>query len=231
MNKKSNYFLLFISFFLPFSLAAQNEEWGKHHIKFTPTRLINALYPGLELGYEYCYGSFSSQFSAAYLINTGIFPNLNSINGYHIKFEEKYLVGRIKKSKPPTNSSRKYLSAEINYNYVKLNENRLFLPVEYEQIDWSEQEQYAYKGNFDLQRKAIVANLKVGVQFKCKKILLEPCAGIGIGFQNVSHYNKPHPDDILFYPGPDMDFTSFTDEEGFNILPNFTISFRIGYIF
>ena len=212
MNKKSNCFSLLIFFLLPFSSTAQNEEWGKHRIKFTPSRLTNVLYPGLELGYEYYYGSFSSQFSAAYLINTGIFPYLNSINGYHIKFEEKYLVGRIKKRKPPTDRAKKYLSVEINYNYVKLNQSSLFLPAEYEQIDWYEQEQYAYKGNFDLNRKAVVANFKAGIQIKYKKILLEPCAGIGVGFQNVSHYNKPNPDDSLFYPGPDLDFTSFTDE-------------------
>ena len=216
---------------LPFSLTAQNEEWGKHHIKFTPTRLINALYPGLEFGYEYCYSNFSSQFSAAYLINPGIFPNINSLNGYHIKFEEKYLVGRLKKGKPPTNTIRKYLSVEVNYNYVKINQNNLFLPAEYEKIDWYEKEQYAYSGNFNLQRETVVANIKVGVQFKRKRILLEPCAGIGVGFQNVSHYNKPNPNDSFFYPGPGFDFTRFTDEEGFHILPNFTISFRIGYVF
>ena len=111
MNTKSKYFLLFIFFLLPFSLTAQNAEWGKHNIKFTPTRLVNLLYPGLELGYEYYYSRFSSQLSAAYLIDTGIFPRFNSINGYHIKFEEKFFLGKTKKWIP-----RMYLSTEINYN-------------------------------------------------------------------------------------------------------------------
>ena len=125
MKKKRNYFSLLIFTLLSFSLAAQqNEEWGKHHLKFTPTRLTNCLYPGVELGYEYNYGSLSSQFSAAYLLDLGFFPMVNSLNGFHIKFEEKYLVGRLKKSKPPTNTTRKYLSAEINYNYVKQNQHR-----------------------------------------------------------------------------------------------------------
>ena len=116
-------------------------------------------------------------------------------------------------------------------NYAILNQNHIFLPAEYEQIDWHEKEQYAYIGNFDLQRKAVVANLKAGVQFKLKKIVLEPCAGIGVGFQNVSHYNKPHPDDILYYQPGGFDVHMLSDKEGFSILPNITMSFRIGYIF
>ena len=34
------------------------KEWGKHQIKFTPTRMINLYYPGLEFGYEYRYNRF-----------------------------------------------------------------------------------------------------------------------------------------------------------------------------
>ena len=158
-------FTLMAFLLLPFLVTAQKEEWGKHRLKFTPTRLINVFNPGLELGYEYCYGRFSSQVSAAYLFDP--FSNTNnSFNGYHLKFEEK-LFCRIQ---PSNNMVKFYLSTEISYNSVKENRNRSFIPAEYKHIDWEEQEQYAYSDNFDSQRKVAVTYLKFGVQIRFRKI-------------------------------------------------------------
>ena len=227
--KNSCYTLVFFLLF-PFSLMAQNDEWGKRRVYFTPTRLINLLYPGLEFGYEYRYGRFSSQFSAAYLFS--LFPsNYNSLTGYHMKFEEKYYI----KKKPSSRRVKFFVSAETSYNYVNLNQFQRFIPPEAELIDdWEEREQYAYEGNMDLHRKAIITNFKFGAQFKSKKIIFENSAGLGIGFQNVTHYNKPNPNDILYYSpsyGSGFPFQEFADKEGFSILPNITISIKIGYVF
>ena len=224
MNKQSIYLFFVVFLLFPFSLMAQNEEWEKHRIKFTPTRMVNLFYPGLELGYEYCNGNFSSQLSAAYLLN--FFNSYNSLNGYHVKFEEKYFFKR----QPSNNRVKIYLSAEINYNYAKLNQNLMFSTTEYEQSDLWEHGEYEYSGNFDLKRKSIVTNLKMGTQIRFRKIIFEPCAGIGIGFQNVVLYNKRHPDDILLN-SECFTIYNLTDKEGFSILPNFTMSFRIGYMF
>ena len=228
MNKK-NIGLLVIAFLLfPISLMAQKEEGEKHRIKFTPTRLVEILYPGLELGYENRYGSFSSQFSAAYLVDIfGVLMDTHSLNGYHFKFEEKYFSQKL----PTKKWFKSYVSVEINYNYVKQNTYVYFLPVEYKHFSWEEQMEYAYSGNYDLQRKAIVANLKFGLQIKVKKIIFEPTGGIGIGFQNVVYYNKLNPEDIFFKTSHHPNVYEMTQKEGHSILPNFTLSFRIGYMF
>ncbi|MCL1974357.1 MAG: hypothetical protein FWG54_06035, partial [Bacteroidetes bacterium] len=135
-----------IFLWLPLPLKAQNEDWGKHRIFFTPTRLLNPIYPGLEFGYEYRYSHFSSQCSVAYLFNFGD-GVYKSLTGYHIKFEEKYFI----KKKPSTRRVKFYLSAETSYNYVKANQCQYFLPLEAELItDWNEKYQYAYLENFDL---------------------------------------------------------------------------------
>ena len=230
-QRMRNIGLMVMAFLLfPFLVTAQKEEWGKHRLKFTPTRLINAFHPGLELGYEYCYGRFSSQVSAAYLFNSTVFV-YNSLSGYHLKFEEKFFIKR----QPRNNRIKFYSSVEICYNDVNNNQNHLFLPAEAKQMIWSEREKYVYKDDFDLKRKAVVTNMKFGIQIKPKKankIIIEPCGGIGINFQNVSHYNRP-PNDMLFYEEGSIagDIDSFTEYEGFSVLLNLTLAFRIGYIF
>ena len=144
---KNNGFTLIAFLMLPFLVTAQKEEWGKHRLKFTPTRLINVFHPGLELGYEYCYGRFSSQISAAYLFNSTVFV-YNSLSGYHLKYEEKLFFKRQLRN----NRIKFYTSVEICYNYVNNNQNHLFLPAEEKHMTWSEREKFAYKDDFDLKR-------------------------------------------------------------------------------
>ena len=77
--------------------------------------------------------------------------------------------------------------------------------------------------------------MKFGLQIKPKKIkkmIIEPCGGFGLNFQNVSHNNRP-PNDLFFYEQGSIigDIDSFTEHEGFSVLLNLTLAFRIGYIF
>jgi hypothetical protein len=228
MNKKSIIFAFCIFLLFPFSIIAQNEEWGKHRIKFNPTRAMNWLYPGLEFGYEYYSGRFSSQLSVAYISDFADFNIWNSLNGYHILFEEKYFF---KKQPRSRNMLKLYLSAEINYRDLKFNTTEWYLPAEYKQLgDRDEQEKYAYKEDVDIQRKAIDTNINMGVQFRLKKILFETSAGIGAGFQNV-HHNKSNQDDIQFDMNQGFNISYLTTMEGFNVIPNFTMSIKVGYIF
>ena len=223
--------ILIIFCFLLFSnaLVAQEKEeqekrkeWEKHQIKFTPTRLFNLFYPGIEFGYEYRYGRLSSQFSAAYLC----IPILSkSCNGYRFGFEEKFFFKKHPKY------VKFYLAIDISYSYIEQNKDRTFLPAEYELSKREEKREYAYEGNLDLQRQAIISNFKFGLQIKVKKLILEPSFGIGVGFQNVNHYNKPHPDDILFSTSIEPNITYVLDDEGFKAVPNFIMSFKIGYTF
>jgi hypothetical protein len=184
----------------------------------------------LELGYEYCYGRFSSQISAAYLFNSTVFV-YNSLSGYNLKYEEKFFI----KKRLLKNRIKLYTSVEICYNYINQNKNRLFVPAEYDDLSRTDKEQYAYTGKFDLQNKAFVAHVKFGTQIKPRKIknlLFEPCGGIGVNFQNVVHYNR-NPDDSFFYPMGSLFpvIRGIKDKEGESVLPNFTFAFRIGYIF
>jgi len=214
----------------PLSLLAQemekSREWEKHQIKFTPTRIFDPVHPGIEFGYEYRYGRFSSQISVAYLFEI-IQHNYNTYNGFHIKFEEKFFF----KKQPDNNVVKFYLSAEVSYNYIEQNDYRKFLPAEYKQLDWEEQEQYTYRRNFDLQRQTIITNCKFGLQIKIKKLILDPNIGMGLGFHNVVYYNKLHPDDILFDNSRHLNVYTMVDKEGFKVLPNFTVAFKIGYTF
>jgi len=231
--KKKNISLMIIGFLLfSSSLMAQGEEenkrkWGKHIIKFNSTKLINFSFPGIEFGYEHRYGRLSSQFSVAYLVDITKDLKVISYNGCNFKFEEKFFF----KKQPPNNITRFYLSTEISYNYVEIYQTRQFLPIEYKQLDEYEQEQYAYTGNFNSQRQAIIANLKFGFQIIIKKIILEPCWGGGIGFHNVIYYDKLNPNDILFDQSHPLSLNHVINKEGFQVLPNFNFSFKIGITF
>jgi hypothetical protein len=238
-TKKTTILIIFAFFLLSNSLTAQEQEekekkkeWEKHQIKFTPTRLFNTLYPGIEFSYEYRYGNYSSQLSAAYLC----IPYFsNSATGFLFRFDEKFFF----KKQPKHNRMKFYLSPEISYNYIKQNRNEDFVSTEYEQSNWEERNQHIYRENLDLQRQSIITNLKFGVQFKIKKLILEPNLGLGIGFHNIKHYNKPNANDKMDYrygnkPGeydPFRLIEQFICEEGNTILPNFTMSFKIGYTF
>ena len=202
------------------------KEWEKHQIKLTLTKIFNPVYPGIELGYEYRYGRFSSQISAAYLFEI-IQDYYNVYNGFQIKFEEKFFF----KKQPTNNVVKFYLSPEISYIYLKQNDNYPFLPAEYEHLEKIEQEQYTYSRNSDSQKQAIITICKFGLQIKIKKVILEPSVGIGFGFHNVIYYNKLHHDDILFNNSRHPNVFSSIDKEGFKVLPSFTTSFKIGYTF
>jgi hypothetical protein len=209
----------------------QSNEWRKNQIKFSPVRMINTLYPGLELSYEYQYGRLSSQISGAYLFD--VFSNIkqyNSCKGYRFNFEEKYFF----KKQPPYNVVKFYLSLEIGYNDIKINEDREFLPAEMEKRNFKsyEDEQYVYEDNFDLLRKSIITNFNFGLQIKIKRIILfDVSIGLGIILQNVVYSNMTNPGDRLFYRGPHGGLFSFLEEEGNNVVFNVPLSFKIGYAF
>ncbi|MDR0812012.1 MAG: hypothetical protein LBN23_07065 [Paludibacter sp.] len=218
--------ILFI--LLPVSLLlAQNQtnEWRKNQIKFSPLRIVNLFYPGFELSYERQYGRLASQISAAYLCIP--LPRYNSCNGYRFNFEEKLFF----KKQPPKNNAKFYLSLEGGFNNITINEDREFLPAEYEKATRKEQRENAYLDNFDIQREAIITNCKFGVQFRAKRIIFDISIGMGLIFQNVTYYNVEYQGDKLFYPGPDLDISSFVDTEGKSVLFNVPMSFKIGYSF
>jgi len=229
-NKKILNLIIIGLFLFPFSLFSQEievkKEWEKHQIKFTPTKIFNPVYPGIELGYEYRYNRFSSQISTAYLFEI-VEHSYNTYNGFQIKFEEKFFF----KKQPKNNVVKFYLSAEISYVYLEQNGDYLFLPAEYKQLDWEKQEQYTFSRNSDSQKQAIITNCKFGLQIKVKKIILEPNVGIGLGFHNAIYYNKLHHDDILFNNSRHFNVYSSMDKEGFKVLPSFSTTFKIGYTF
>jgi len=198
-------------------------EWQKNQVKFSPQRMFNLFNPGLELSYQRNHGKFASQISVAYLVDIAGILNRKNVHGYRLNFEEKYFFPKSISDKMKT-----FISSEIGYiNIFSIREGQRFIPVNAEgKLD----EDNFYIGNCEINRQSIIFDIKIGMEFRINRIILEWCVGLGLTHQNVRYINKRNPTDQMEFHHSDL-LSRLFEEEGKYVIPNIPITFKIGYAF
>jgi hypothetical protein len=203
-------------------LLAQNAYNYKNQIKFSPLRTINWFNPGLELGYQRNYGHFATQISGAYLIDVWGMNFRDNVQGYRFSLEEKYNFPKSYFKRQKT-----FISCEIGYNNI--NSTRLsqrFILKDNQEQDYEN----SYIDDYEINRKSIMFDVKVGMEFQIKHLLLEWEVGLGVAYQNVKQLNKKNHDYEMGYGIHDFISIMF-EGEGKKVIPNIPLSLKIGYVF
>jgi len=175
--------------------------------------MLNYTTPGLELSYEIGYGKFSTQLSAAYLIDLVHYIKVRpELNGIRLNLEEKYFI--------KTTSNRKfrlYTSFEIGYNHMNF--------VAYERF-WISDTKEDYWARWDKKSRSIIVNAKMGGQVFIGDLVLDFSMGLGVIFKNIVEYNKPPDEEML-----DGILNGVLEVAGIHTFPNVPLSVKVGYRF
>ena len=209
-----------------FSQQVETKVNYDNQIKFSPVRTTNLFNPGFELSYQRNYGKFATQISGAYLF--GILNDKGfgreHIRGYRFVLEEKYFIQKITKGK-----TQFFISSELAHNNTSYYTTKSYVG-ENEEYDIIEIENYESQ-KFNINRQTILLNLKFGLELKYKHFILEASAGLGLAFNNVQYLNKiPNTKIIAANHFEDL-LSPIFETDGKTIMPNFPISFKIGYAF
>ena len=199
--------------FIGLAVYGQKNNSIENQVKFSPLRMFNYTAPGLELSYEIGYGKFSTQLSAAYLIDLVHYMYVRSkLNGMRFNLEEKYFI--------KTTGNRKfrfYASSEIGYNHVNF--------VAYERF-WIRDTKEDYWAKWDKKSRSVIVNAKVGGQLFARNFVFDFSMGLGVIVKNVVEYNKPPDEEML-----DGILNGILEVAGEHIFLNVPLSLKIGYRF
>jgi len=217
MKKISVIFFFFFVSKLVFSQHKEHIEWSENQLKFSPLRIVNWFTPGFELSYQRNYGNFASQVSIAYL--TDIIKFREDVQGYRLSFEQKYYF-----PKSYFKYQRTFISFSNAYNNISsTRSSQLFVPKDNQWDDYTN----SYIDDNKINRQSVTFNVKIGMEFQVKRLLLEWGAGIGIAYHNVRQLNKKSPDYRIEYGL----LSPMFEKEGKKVMPNIPITFKIGYAF
>ena len=205
--------LLILFTFIGVAVYGQESRSIENQVKLSPLRILNYTAPGLELSYEIGYGKFSTQLSAAYLIDLVHYIKVRpKLNGMRFNLEEKYFI--------KTTGSRKfrfYTSAEIGYNKVNFVAYERFLIRDTKEDYWA---------RWDKKSRSVIVNAKVGSQAFAGNFIFDFSIGLGIIFKKVVEYNKPPDEEML-----DGILNGTLEAAGRHTFPNVPLSVKIGYRF
>lgn len=223
------YFLLFI-LLKSESLNSQSNSFKfKNQIKFTSTRLIDIINPGLEFGYERQFSKkFATQLSIAYLKNIIPLSPYFDYSGFRISIEEKYYTNIIDEKKLlDKRKYREYVSGELFLNKVQFHTQARF---GYEDYFDTLAYNYNYLDSFRANKLIIGFNLKYGIQEIMNNFLFDFSIGIGFKYRSVQHFDRLVPTDKLeLFRHPNAFEPAII--EGNNIYLNIPFSVKFGYLF
>jgi hypothetical protein len=221
MNKIK--FLTFAFFLTSINAFTQDLPAHKNQIEFSLTKMINPPDPGFELSYERKHGEmFSTQMSAAYLVDCFQATSYKDYSRYRILIEEKLYFFKKK-------IFRQYFSLETGYYAASMMSSECFVPNGIEKDDELYYESQ-YVDIFSLKRKGLIIDAKYGQQFLIKRFTIGFGIGIGILIHNVSHSNRLKPDDKMVSPGS-LNVYHIMDKEGKRSVPYFPFTLKFGYAF
>ena len=194
-----------------------------NQIKFSPIKTMNLINPGFELSYEREFGrKFSTQVSAAYLVDCFYTTPYDDYSGYRIMFEEKLFFFK-------QNNFRQYISLETGYYAASMKSYAYFVPKEIERGDELYYESQ-YKDIFNLKRTGVIINAKYGMQFLIRQFTIDYTIGLGVIIHNIKHSNRLNPDDKMVSPRhPNIYY--MMEREGKHSMPNFPMTLKLGYSF
>ena len=207
--------ILFFTIFVLMGLVSKSQEskYLESQIKFSPLRLLNYTAPGIELSYEIFYGKFSTQLSAAYLVDMVHYIKVRpELKGVRFNLEEKYFI------KISQNRKRRfYCSSEIGYNYVDFVAEERF---------WMNDIKEDYWARYNKKSRSIIINAKSGMQLLAGNFVFDFSGGFGVIFKNVVDSNKPQDEEMI-----DGVLNGILEIAGKHTFPNVPISVKIGYRF
>jgi hypothetical protein len=205
------FFILFI--FIGLTSYSQENQYLENQIKFSPLRMLNYTAPGLELSYEIVYGKFSTQLSAAYLIDLVHYIKVRpELKGMRFNLEEKYFI-----KFTDNRDFRFYVSSEIGYNNVNFVAEEGF---------WNRIKDEGYWARYNKKSRSIIVNEKLGGQVFAGNFVFDFSIGLGVVFKNVVDYNKPPDEELL-----DGLLNGVLEVAGKHTFLNVPFSFKMGYRF
>ncbi|MDR2147910.1 MAG: hypothetical protein LBE91_15770 [Tannerella sp.] len=209
------------------AIQAQNNEWKHNQIKFSPLRTLNSYAPGLELSYQRNYGRFASQITGAYVTDVFGIDVRENIRGYRYGFEQKYFI--VPKRVRMAKIMNAFFSVGFNYDDLHQDISSLtFVPIKNGERDYEN----SYITDCILLNKWLSVNIRYGMEFHFKNLILEWGAGIGVSNKNNQYLNKKNPTDERDSRGYEgfIPFL-FIENEGKYTTINIPVSLKVGYSF
>jgi hypothetical protein len=211
------------------------QQINRNALFIAPLNFLDVINPSFQIGYERKISeNVSAQIEAGVILRhsvTGfVFEALNrgaywyTNSGHKIRFETKYSIGnKIQSFENP------YISCELFYTKNKSYVNDLFTIKDTTFIYPGERPPgyHQYEDFFTLDKQRFGINFKIGTKiFILENIFFEPHIGLGIVYRRSAHYGRINMHDDFYDK-----ISSFHNEKGNMIIPNFPLNVKIGYKF
>ncbi len=160
---------------MPGLISAQEKDAIlRNQIKFTPTKLLDVVNPGIEFGFERFHTNrHSSQLTVTYQTKIISLTPFYDYTGWKFSFEEKFFT-RLKQN------WGHYMGFELSY-----------LNVNYTDV-WSyradtTQTPKSYLDSFQVAKQSYMAIFKIGFQHRVRSFVVDIGFGLGIKYKDVKH--------------------------------------------
>lgn len=195
-------------------------------IKLSPLKLIDPINPSVELSWEHRTGMrFSTQFMASVILPRSVWDLADGYNphrkGFRLALEERYYIF---KSAP----NGLYTAFEINYLNTEYYSQDFFGegPDYYDSLEVDN----SYLDEFEIKKKTLSMNLKLGYQTIFNRFVLDFNFGFGGRYRDVRHYDRLFPEDEFTVPRhPNIEHMA--NREGHFWIPNVVVGLRLGWRF
>lgn len=205
----------------------QNANNYKNQFKLSPVKIADLINPGIEFNYERKFGNFSTQLSAAYLVDVFGITVFSNFKGFRVGVEEKYFL----------NSQRKIFFRKREYFHPYLSASLAFAKVDYKfeskfgiidpDTDFVT---YEYLDAFGIKKQTMALNFKYGFQTIYKHWIVDISFGLGLKYKNVEHYDRNNPTDQLI-ESRHANVYDISNKEMKGITLNVPATLKIGYVF
>lgn len=189
----------------------------RNRIHFTPLKIIGTVNPGWELGYERMIGRRYSVKVFGALLNDDILKNYETYSGKRYGIEAKRFTG--------------FSTGVDAYVSLELARNEIGYAGAYEFSDTGVQRQrHSYADTIGVANNNLVVNIKVGMQQRFGRFMLDLYGGLGIKYKNVQHSGRLYPDDQLYSRHPNAFNIAAREMNGATIsIPlNLTVAYCFG---
>lgn len=188
----------------------------KNQLNISPSRLLDFVNPGIEIGYERKHASHAStQLSVGFMkdfFNALVLPGYK---GARISLEEKFFF--------QVNKSNQYFSVEGVYLNVKQRTSSSF--IEDTVLNTPE-----YVDSFRIAKQTYSLNVRYGVQIPIRQFVIDFSAGLGVKFKDVE-WKDVFDRNAYQVRLPHINFYRITNKEGKYFAVNIPVNLRLGYTF
>jgi hypothetical protein len=216
--------LIVITLLFPISVFCQPFVIGpKNQLKFSPVKMIDPSFPGIEMSYERRYSTKlpgllykSRQVSFLYITNMFHIENEDIMKGFRTSFEEKLFFEGKK-------SQRVYISLGMAYLRGRYSD-------EFQKTDTVNVINYI--DTVSVTKQTVSLNVKLGIQFLVKPFVFELSGGVGVRYRNIHFNDKSHPEAVyVTYEGGPWGYNPGRYMEGRSFTLSVPLNIQLGIIF